>query len=185
MRLVILLLIAATPLAAADRTVRFSAPMYFLPPAKALILTKAGDPGPGQPKHEAIATAPTLKDELRLPTDGPFDVWFVPKDGKPVKGVAGLKLKDSSTEVKLNDHLGVIQFRGDGQPRGTVLVTAFDDPGPELKGHVVIQSAADTRAELVVPPGDYALWVVPESGARARRVVDKVRVHAGKTATAD
>jgi hypothetical protein len=38
---------------------------------------------------------------------------------------------------------------------------------------------------MAVPPGDYAVWVVPESGARARRVVDKIRVLAGKTATAD
>ena len=184
MRLVLLLL-AATPLAAADRTVRFSAPMYFLPAAKAIVLTKAGDPGPGQPKHEAVATAATLKDEVKLTTDGPFDVWFVPRDGKPVKAVGALKLKEPATEVKLNDHLGVIQIRGDGQPRGTLLVTAYGDPGPELKGHVVVQSASDTRAEMAVPPGDYAVWVVPESGARPRRVVDKVRVHAGKTATAD
>lgn len=184
MRLAVLLL-AAAPVAAADRTVRFSAPMYFLPPAKAIVLTRAGDPGPGQPKHEAVATAATVKDEVKLTTDGPFDVWFVPRDGKPVKAVAGLKLKDTTTEVKLNDHLGVIQFRGTGQPRGTLLVTAHDDPGPEHKGHVVVQTAADTRAELAVPPADYTVWIVPESGARARRVVDKIRVHAGKTATGD
>ena len=184
MRLVIMLL-AATPLVAAERTVRFSSPMYFLPPAKAIVLTKANDPGPGQPKHEAIATAATLKDEVKLAGDGPVDVWYVPRDGKPIKAVAGLKLKEAATEVKLNDHLGVIQFRGEGQPRGTLVVTAYDDPGPEVKGHVVVQTAADTRAEMAVPPGDYALWIVPESGARARRVVDKIRVHAGKTATAD
>jgi hypothetical protein len=183
MRLVLLLL-AATPLAAADRTVHFSAPMYFLPPAKAIVFTKAGDPGPGQPKHEAVASA-ALKEEVKLATDGPFDVWFVPRDGKPVKAVAGLKLKDGAAEVKLNDHLGVIQFRGDGQPRGTLLVTAADDPGPEAKGHTVVQSAADTRAELAVPPGDYAIWIVPGNGARTRRVVDKVRVQAGRTVTAD
>jgi hypothetical protein len=182
---VIALLVVPAFVAGADRTVRFSSPMYFLPPAKAIVLTKAGDPGPGQPKHEAIATAATLKDEVKVAGDGPFDVWFVPKDGKAVKAVAGWRPKDGANEVKLNDHLGVIQFRGDGQPRGTLLVTPYDDPGPELKGHTVIQTAGDTRAEMAVSPGDYAVWLVPESGARARRVVDKVRVHAGKTATAD
>jgi len=184
MRVAVLLLFAA-PLAAADRTVRFSSPMYFLPPAKAIVLTKAGGPGPGSPTHEAIATATTLKDEVKLPGDGPFDVWFVPKDGKPVKAVAGWKPKDGANDVKLNEHLGVIQFRGDGQPRGTLLVTAYDDPGPEGKGHAVVQTAGDSRAEMAVLPGDYAVWLVPESGARARRVADKVRVHGGKTATAD
>lgn len=184
MRLVSLLLLAA-PLVAAEHTVRFSAPMYFLPPAKAIALTKAGEPGPGQPKHEAVATAATLKDEMKVSGDGPFDVWFVPKDGKPIRAIAGLTLKDGTNEVKLNDHVGVIQFRGDGQPRGTLVVTAYDDPGPEVKGHAVVQTAGDTRAEMVVSPGDYAVWVVPENGARARRVVDKIRVYAGKTAKAD
>jgi hypothetical protein len=186
MRLAAFLLLA-TPLAAlaADRTVRFSTPIYFLPPAKAIVVTKAGDPRPGQPKHEAVASAAALKDEVKLSGDGPFDVWFVPKDGKPVKAVGGWRPTDGPNEVKLNEHLGVIQFRGDGQPRGTLLVTAYDDPGPEGKGHAVVQTAGDTRAEMAVRPGDYAVWVVPESGARARRVADKVRVHAGKTATAD
>src|SRR5215217_2974591 len=93
------LLALPTTVLAADRTVRFSAPMYFLPPAKAVVLTKAGNPGPGQPKHEAVATAATLKDEVKVPSEGPFDVWFVPKDGKPVKAAAGLELKDGATEL--------------------------------------------------------------------------------------
>jgi hypothetical protein len=186
MRLALAVALAiALPGRAADHTVRLSSSMYFLPPVKAVVITKAGDPGPGQAKHEAIATAPKLGDEVKLTGDGPFDLWFVPKDGKPVKAVAGWKPADGPNEVKLNDHLGVIQFRGDGQPRGTLLVTPYYDPGPEAKGHTVVQTASGTRAELAVPPGDYAIWLVPESGARPRRVVDKVRVHAGKTASAD
>jgi hypothetical protein len=179
------LLAVSFPAVAADRTVRFSSPMYFLPPAKAVVVTKSGDPGPGQPKHEAITTVAALTVEAKLPGDGPFDIWYVPRDGKPVKAAAGFKPKDGANEVKLNDHLGVISVRGDGQPRGTLVVTAYEDPGPEGKGHAVVQTAGDTRADLVVPPGDYAVWVVPASGARARRIADKVRVQAGRTATAD
>src|SRR5437764_15231708 len=128
MRLAILLL-CASPALAADRTIRFSAPMYFLPPVQSLVITKAGGPGPGQPKHEAIATVAAFKDEAKLPGDGPFDVWLVPQDGKPVPVLTGFKPKDGANEVKLNDHLGVISVRGVGQPRGTLLVTASDDPG--------------------------------------------------------
>jgi hypothetical protein len=184
MRLVILLLFA-TPALAGDRTVRFSSPMYFLPPAKAIVLTTAGEPGPGAAKHAAVASVATLKDEAKIPSNGPFDIWFVPKDGKPIKAIQGWKPKEGANEVKLNDHLGVISFRGEGQPRGTLLVTPYDDEGPETKKHIVIQTANDTRAEMAVPPGDYAIWVVPQSGARARKVLDKIRVLAGKTATAD
>ena len=170
---------------AAERTVKFSAPMYFLSPMKAIVLTRAGEPGPGEAKHKAVATVAALNEEMKLDGDGPFDVWFVPTDGKPIKAVAGLKPGAGQTAVKLNDHLGVIRFKGDGQPRGKLIVTAYDDPGPEEKKHVVVQTAADVRAEMVVGPGDYAVWVVPDSGARPRRVVDKVRVLAGKTAEAE
>jgi hypothetical protein len=185
MRLAVLFLACATSVVAAERTGRFSSPAYFLPPFKTIVVTKTGEPGPGKPEHVAVASVSSLKDEAKLPNDGPFDVWFVPKDGIPIKAVAGFKPKDETNEVRLNEHLGVIAFRGEGQPRGTLLVTAHDDPGPEAKGHVVVQTAADSRAEMAVPPGDYAVWIVPTSGARARRVADKIRVHAGKTATAD
>jgi hypothetical protein len=185
MRPIIFLLVLASSTLAADRTVRFSSPMYFLASAKAIVLTKSGEPGPGDPKHSAIASVATLKDEAKLPGDGPYDVWFVPKDGKPVKALANWKPKDGANDVKLNDHLGVINFRGEGQPRGTLVVTPYDDEGPESKKHTVVQTASDTRAEMAVPPGDYAVWVVPQSGARARKVVDKIRVLAGKTASAD
>jgi hypothetical protein len=184
-RFAALFLILVPAVASADHTVRFTAPMYFLPPVKAIVITKAGEAGPGQPKHVAIATAAKIADEVKLTTGGPFDVWFVPKDGKPVKAFASWKPKDGMSEVKLNDHLGVIQFRGEGQPRGTLIITGYDDPGPEGKGHTVLQTSSETRAEMAVPPDDYAVWIVPESGARARRVVDRIRVHAGKTATAD
>src|SRR5258708_10035417 len=113
MRLAICALLAVPVAAsAAEHTIYFTSPMYFLPAAKAIVLPKAGDAGPGQPKHEAVATAATIKDDVKLAGEGPFDVWFVPKDGKPVKAVTGLKLKDGANEVKLNDHLGVLQFRG-------------------------------------------------------------------------
>lgn len=170
---------------AAERTVRFSSPKYFLPPVKELVFTKAGEPGPGALKYAPVASVPSVDGGPKLAAEGPYDIWFVPKDGKPLKAVAGFKAKEGINEIKLNDYLGVISFRGEGQPRGTLLVTPYDDEGPESKKHVAIQAAGDTRAEMAVPPGDYAIWVVPASGARARRVVDKIRVHAGKTATAD
>jgi hypothetical protein len=184
MRFLPLFLLTVSPVAAADPAVRFTSPMYFLPPVKSVVVTKAGEPGPGQPKHTAVVTVAKLKDEARLPGSGPFDAWLVPADGLPVKAVAGLTVKES-TEVKLNDYLGVIRVRGDDQPRGKLLVTPHQDPGPEGKGHTVVQTAGDTRAELAVPPGDYAVWVLPASGARARRIADKVRVQAGKTATVE
>ena len=163
---------------AADRTVKFSSPV-----------SPAGQGDRSQsPAGTGCPEACSLRD---VPREGCAQasarphIWFVPKDGKPIKAVAGFKAKEGENEIKLNDHLGVISFRGEGQPRGTLIVTPYDDEGPETKKHVVIQVAGDTKAEMAALPGDYAVWVVPESGARARRVVDKIRVQAGKTATAD
>ncbi|HEX3149086.1 MAG TPA: hypothetical protein VHR66_13480 [Gemmataceae bacterium] len=181
----VLLAVLPTSVFAADRIVTFSSPMYFLPPVKEIVFTKAGTPAPGDSKHEPLYAVPDLTNKLKTAEEGPYDIWFVPKDGKAIKAIAGFKVKEGTNEIKLNDHLGVISFRGTDQPRGSLIVTAYDDEGPETKKHVVIQAAGDTRAEMAVAPGDYAIWVVPQSGARARRVVDKIRVLAGKTATAD
>ncbi|MCS6850538.1 MAG: hypothetical protein NZ700_05140 [Gemmataceae bacterium] len=186
MRLTMLIaLTAALTGWAEDHRVRLQAPRDFLPPVKAFVFVKAGAPGPGAPKHEAVASTASLADEVSLPHAGPFDLWIVPKDGRPIRAVAAWKADSGSSEISLAAYVGILQFRGDGQPRGTLLVTPFQDEGPEAKDHRVIQTAGDTRGEMIVPPGDYAVWVVPDSGARARRVVDKVRVFAGKVVAAD
>ncbi len=186
MRLALFAIIALPiPIVSAERMVRFTSPMYFLPPIKEIVITNSGEPGPGAPKYKPVAIARSLTETPKLSGNGPYDIWLAPRDGKPIKAIAGFKPKDGLNEIKLNDHVGVINFRGEGQPRGTLIITPYDDEGPETKKHVVIQTAGDTRAEMAVPPGDYAIWVVPQSGARARRVVDRIRVLAGKTATAD
>src|SRR5262245_24418671 len=112
MRLAIpLVLVIAAVTYGADRTIRFSSPMYFLPAVKSIVVTKAGEPGPDNAKHEAVASVAALKDEAKLPGEGPYDIWFIPKDGKSIKAVSNWKAKEASNEIKLNDHLGVISFR--------------------------------------------------------------------------
>lgn len=178
------LLLIALPAFASEATISFSTPPYFLPAPKAIVVTRAGAPGPGAPKHEPVATAAKLTEKLKVKGDQSIDVWYVPTDGVPIRAVANLTPK-ADTEIKLNDSLGVIQSRGTDQPRGSILITPHLDPGPEGKGHVVIQSAKEVRSEVVVVPGDYAVWLVPESGARPRRIADKVRVLAGKSVVVD
>jgi hypothetical protein len=62
----------------------------------------------------------------------PYEVWWQPKDGIAVKIIGGLTLKDGEQrEIKVTDYLGVISFRGDGQPRaGLVTIAPQDDPVP-------------------------------------------------------
>ena len=50
--------------------------------------------------------------------DGPFDVWWMSKNGLALRIAAGLKLKNGEVkEIKVDDHLGIVNVRGDNQAR--------------------------------------------------------------------
>ena len=138
--------------------------------------TKAG-------KREEVGPALTdFEKEKPLPGMGPFEVWAKPKGGLAVKVFDTLTVPAGKThDLKLGDVLGVVDVFGDNLPRADkVVLTDTRDPGPGEKGHVAIQVAGDYRAEMAVPPGTYAVWVVPANGARAQKVEDNVRVPAGR-----
>jgi hypothetical protein len=135
-------------------------------------------------KREAVGTPLTKFDKpLELPDDGPFEVWVKPKAGVEVKVLDKLAVKAGQThELKLGDVLGTVEVFGDDFPRADkIVLTDTRDPGPGEKGHVALQVAKDYRVEMCVPPGTYAVWVVPANGAKAQRVEDNVRVQAGRS----
>jgi hypothetical protein len=135
-------------------------------------------------KREVAAEVTKLDEAVALPGAGPFEVWVKPKDGVAVKAADALTLKAGAPhELKLGDLLGAVEVFGDNFPRAEkVVLTDPRDPGPGEKGHVAIQVAKDYRVGMCVPPGNYAVWVVPANGAKAQRVEDNVRVLAGRTA---
>ena len=185
MRLAALLLLSVAGLApAADVTVKLSSPMYFFPVVKKVVFTAAGTPGPGEVKHTTIRESATVNGDVKLPAVGNVDVWLVPKDGVPVRAVTDWKPADKA-ELKLAEHLGVIRVRGDDLPRGKLIVTDHQDRGPEDKKHAAVQWAGDSRTSLIVPPGDYAVWIAPDSGARPRRITEKIRVLPGRSVDAE
>jgi hypothetical protein len=120
---------------------------------------------------------------LKLPHAGPFAVWVTPKGGAPVRAADKLTAKPGETvELKFGDLFGTLEVFGDDFPRAEkVVVTDPRDPGPGEKGHVAIQTASDYRVDMLVPPGTYAVWVVPANGAKPQRVEDNVRVQAGRS----
>jgi hypothetical protein len=177
-----------TPISqAADNEITFTTTERVLPAVKSIVLVKAGEPGPGSPKFKAIAEAAKYGEVIKLPKEGPYDVWWQGKDGLAAKAIAGLLLKGGEKRtIKLTDYLGVVNFRGDGQPRATLItIAAQDDPGPDEKGHRAIQTAKDYRVDMVVPEGFYSLWIIPENSARPRKINDRFRVQAGKTVVLD
>lgn len=114
---------------------------------------------------------------------GPFEVFVKPKGGIPVRVADKLTVKAGAThELKVADLLGSVEVLGDNFPRAAkVVLTDPKDDGPGEKGHVAVQEAKEYRVEMPVPPGTYAVWVVPDNGAKPQRVVDNVRVQAGRS----
>jgi hypothetical protein len=117
-----------------------------------------------------------------LPNYGPFEVWVKPKNGIAVKVTDKLMVKPGTYELKLGDVLGVVEVFGDNLPRADkIVLTDTRDPGPGEKGHMAIQWVSDYRTDMAVPPGTYAVWVVPANGAKAQKAEDNVRVQAGRS----
>jgi hypothetical protein len=188
MRLLFALLLMFSPsLLRAEESIRFSVAESILPETKAIVLVESGKPGPGQAKHRPLYSLDKLPGSVTVATSGSFDIYWVGKEGLPVRIVQRLAVKESEKkEVKLHDYLGVVRVRGEGLPRpDNIVVTAQDDPGPDEKGHQPIQSAPDFKTDLVLPEGFYALWVVPANGSRAKKVNDRFRVLPGKVVTLD
>lgn len=135
-------------------------------------------------RPQLVAEQSRFDAPISLPHEGPFRVLVRPKGGLPVVAHDRLTVRPGQTyELKLAEVLGAVEVLGDELPMAEkIVVTDVRDPGPGEKGHVPVQMAAGYRTELVVPPGTYAVWVVPVNGARAQRVADNVRVQAGRTA---
>src|SRR5262249_14024942 len=90
------LMLAAEP--KDQREVKFNLPAeYGFPTSKKLVLVKAGTPGPGQPKHQAVAETAELGKSIKLPDAGPFDIWWVPThDGMATRILSGESFKESA-----------------------------------------------------------------------------------------
>ncbi|HEY8504635.1 MAG TPA: hypothetical protein VIL46_08635 [Gemmataceae bacterium] len=186
---VLALLALAAPAARGDEGpgLRFVPPEFPLPALKSLTLTPPDDPGPGAAAHRPLAAVTEYARTLKLPGEGPYAVWWQPREGKAIPLLRDVRAEDDAVrEVRLADHLGVVRVRGRDLPRAEFLVlTPPDDPGPDEQGHAPVQTARDYRQEMAVPPGFYAVWMKPANGSRAQRIERKVRVLPGKVLDLD
>lgn len=174
---VVTLLIAGAAAAADERQLKVAV-ARGLPALEVVTVFRATDA-----KREPVAEQTKFDKALELPSDGPFEVWVKFKGGIAVKVPDPVTVKAGTThDLKLGDLFGTVEVFGDNFPRADkIVLTDVRDPGPGEKGHVAIQTAADYRAEMAVPPGTYAVWVVPANGARAQKVEENVRVQAGRS----
>jgi hypothetical protein len=181
-----MLFLSLSHLTAAEREVSITPPGRLLPKPEAVVVVKSGEPGPGQAKHQAVASINDLKMNFKL-ADGVYDFWWKPKGGKPMKFATKVTVDEKGPKsVDATKTLGVIELRGDNQPRADLItLTVVKEPGPDEKGHVAIQTAKDYREEMVAPDGFYDVWVTPTNGARPRLIAERVKIQAGKTTTLD
>jgi hypothetical protein len=153
----------------------------LVPEGATISLTRAGSPAPGAKGHEPLLRGLAPDGQADLPGPGPFDLYLVPKTGRPVRFLEKWSPTDRQTTLKLAEKIGAVHVRGDDLPRASkVILTAERDPGPGERGHVAVQEADGYRVNLLAPPGFYAVWITPANGARPQRIADRVRVHAGK-----
>jgi hypothetical protein len=134
-------------------------------------------------KRQSVGELAKFDKSLELTNDGPYEVLAKPKGGIAIKIAEKVAVKKGQThELKLGELIGSVEVFGDSFPRADkIVLTDERDPGPGEKGHVQVQAANDYRVDMAAPPGFYAVWVVPANGAKAQRVVDSVRVLAGKS----
>jgi hypothetical protein len=134
-------------------------------------------------KRESVGELSKFDKPITLKGDGPFEILAKPKGGIPITIAEKVTVKTGQThELKLGELIGSVEVFGDNFPRADkIVLTDEKDPGPGEKGHVPVQVATDYRVDMAAPPGFYAVWVIPANGAKAQRVVDRVRVMAGKS----
>jgi hypothetical protein len=153
-----------------------------LPKFDRVLVYEAGAVKPGKAAPRSVADG-KFGEAISLPGDGPFDVYIRLKGQLDVP-VARKVTVAAATHRTIDpaESLGTLQvFQTDDSPRlGKIVLTDPLDPGPDEKGHVPVQVGAEYREELVVPDGFYAVWLVPGNGARAQRIVERVRVLPGK-----
>lgn len=133
------------------------------------------------PKPKLLATG-SVGEIIKLPHPGPFDIWAVPRHGIGIRVANRLDIPNGRQHtLALESCLGTLEVYGDRFPRAeAIVVTPKGDPGPGEKGHVAVQRVNDYRLEMVIPEGQYSVWVVPANGSKAQRVVDDVRILAGR-----
>lgn len=157
-------------------------PSKALPKIDAVLVYEAGSVKPGKARPKPVHSGKP-GEAMILPGNGPYDIYVRPKGQSEVLVAAKLDVVPRKpNELKLGESLGTLQvFQNDDSPRlGKIVLTDPLDPGPDEKGHIPVQTGTEYREELVVPDGFYAVWLVPGNGARAQRIVERIRVLPGK-----
>jgi hypothetical protein len=166
----------------AARFVQINPSAIELPAIESIYLTRAGlDRMALRADH--IARIDKYGQSLRIPPSvkvEKFDVWWVPEKGRAVRMKKDLVLEEASAIIKPEAELGLVRVSGKSLPAASVVLLTPVGTASFATRAQAIQSASGFGKDMVVPPGDYDLWIEPADGGRSERVAEGLKVEAGK-----
>ena len=166
----------------AARFVRIDPSAIELPPVESIYVARAGlDRMALRADH--IARIEKYGQDLRIPPSvkvDRFDVWWVPEQGRAVCMKKGLAIDETKVIIKPEEHLGLVRVSGKGLPAASVVLLTPVGTASFATRATAIQTVPGFEKAMVVPPGDYDLWIEPADGGRSERVAEGLKVEPGK-----
>ncbi len=174
----------ATPLSTTSgrRAIKVQTPKVSMPDMSSIVLAKP-DAGYGTLNSYRFADAPKYDQEIRVPSADPFDIWWVGKEGLPVCIVRNVEIKERKiVDIQLETYLGMLVVKGEGLPAAKAIVVTPSDKesGAGTASSYQIQSSDAFGKVMVLPSGEYDIWVFPKDGASASGLEKKFKIEAGK-----
>ena len=173
----------STPVATTSgrRAVRVLTPKINLPEVSSLALVKP-DAGYGTLSAYRFADAPKYDQEIRVPSADPFDVWWIGKEGLPVCMIRNLAITERKiVDIQPENYLGMVVVKGEGlpAPKAIVLTLSESESGGGTARSYQVQSADAFGKVMVVPAGEYDVWIFADGSATATALEKKLKVEAG------
>ena len=122
---------------------------------------------------KSLRIAPSVKDEK-------FDLWWVPEKGRAVRMTKDLVVDETTVTIKPEEYLGLVRVSGKSLPAASLVLLAPVGTASFATRAQAVQTAPAFGTDMVVPTGDYDLWIEPADGGRSERVAEGLKVEPGK-----
>jgi len=164
------------------RAVVVKTPRIEFPALKRIALIDANDYLAESHNYKAVTESNSYDRSIRIPSgQKSYDLLFVPQAGLSVRMVSALQIPDRSTiQVQPEDYLGLVNLAGEGLPPAKlVALVKVGDYGTDSHNFRPIQTADRYGADLMVPTGEYDLWILGQDG-QSELLEEKLEVKAGE-----
>jgi Mg-chelatase subunit ChlD len=166
----------------AARFVQINPPAIELPALESLYLAGSGVDRMAL-RADHVARIDQYGKSLRIPPSvkvEKFDLWWVPQQGRAVRISKDLAVDETTLIIKPEEHLGLVRVTGKGLPAASVILLTPVGTANFATRAAATQTSAGYGKDMVVPPGDYDLWIEPSDGGKSERVAERLKVEAGK-----